>query len=82
MKLPSLVRFFPECPQAEGRRFDPEARARSLKRRNRFGGGFRHWNAGYGCSSGSSTLIEVQAALAIGRPVILCRPKNLGRRIC
>ena len=47
-----------ECPQAEGRRFDPEARARSLKRRNRL-------------VAALGTGTEVQAALAIGRPVIL-----------
>ena len=60
-----------ECPQAEGRRFDPEARARSLKRRNRLVAALGTGTLVMAARPGSSTLIEVQAALAIGRPVIL-----------
>ena len=60
-----------ECPQAEGRRFDPEARSRSLKRRNRLVAALGTGTLVMAAKPGSSTLIEVEAALKLGRPVIL-----------
>lgn len=59
-----------ECPQAEGRRFDADARAKSLRRRNRIVAALGTGTLVMAAKPGSSTLIEVQSALALGRPVI------------
>ncbi|MDO5530986.1 DNA-processing protein DprA [Sutterella sp.] len=60
-----------ECPQAEGRRFDPEERSRSLKRRNRLVAALGVGTLVMAARPGSSTLIEARAALALGRPVLI-----------
>ena len=60
-----------EVPQAEGRRFDPNERMRSLKRRNRIVAALGTGTLVMAAASGSSTLIEVDYALGLGRPVIL-----------
>lgn len=60
-----------EVPQAEGRRFDPNERMRSLRRRNRIVAALGTGTLVMAAASGSSTLIEVDYALGLGRPVIL-----------
>ncbi len=60
-----------EMPQAEGRRFDPNERMRSLRRRNRIVAALGTGTLVMAAASGSSTLIEVDYALGLGRPVIL-----------
>ena len=60
-----------EVPQAEGRRFDPNERMRSLRRRNRIVAALGTGTLVMAAVSGSSTLIEVDYALGLGRPVIL-----------
>lgn len=60
-----------EVPQAEGRRFDPNERIRSLRRRNRIVAALGTGTLVMAAASGSSTLIEVDYALGLGRPVIL-----------
>lgn len=60
-----------EVPQAEGRRFDPNERMRSLKRRNRIVAALGTGTLVMAAASGSSTLIEVDYALGLGCPVIL-----------
>lgn len=60
-----------EVPQAEGRRFDPNDRMRSLRRRNRIVAALGTGTLVMAAASGSSTLIEVDYALGLGRPVIL-----------
>lgn len=60
-----------ECPQAEGRRFDPQARARSLRRRNRLIAALGTGTLVMAARPDSGTLVEAAAALALGRPVIL-----------
>ncbi|WP_297610379.1 DNA-processing protein DprA [uncultured Sutterella sp.] len=60
-----------EAPQAEGRRFDPNERMRSLRRRNRIVAALGTGTLVMAAAPGSSTLIEVDYALGLGRPVIL-----------
>lgn len=60
-----------EAPQAEGRRFDPNERARSLKRRNRIVAALGTGTLVMAAAPGSSTLIEVDYCLGMRRPVIL-----------
>ena len=60
-----------EVPQAEGRRFDPNERMRSLRRRNRIVAALGTGTLVMAAASGASTLIEVDYALGLGRPVIL-----------
>lgn len=60
-----------EVPQAEGRRFDPNERMRFLRRRNRIVAALGTGTLVMAAASGSSTLIEVDYALGLGRPVIL-----------
>lgn len=60
-----------EVPQAEGRRFDPEERSRALKRRNRIVAALSVGTVVMAARPGSSTLIEMRAALNLGRPVLI-----------
>lgn len=60
-----------EAPQAEGRRFDPEERARSLRRRNRLVAALGTGTLVMAARPGSSTLVEVEAALELRRPVLI-----------
>lgn len=60
-----------EVPQAEGRRFDPEERSRALRRRNRIVAALGVGTVVMAARPGSSTLVEVRSALALGRPVLV-----------
>ncbi|MBE5692058.1 DNA-processing protein DprA [uncultured Sutterella sp.] len=60
-----------EAPQAEGRRFDPNERMRSLRHRNRIVAALGTGTLVMAAAPGSSTLIEVDYALGLRRPVIL-----------
>lgn len=60
-----------EVPQAEGRRFDPEERARALRRRNRIIAALGSGSVIMAARPGSSTLVEARFSLSLGHPVLL-----------
>lgn len=60
-----------EAPQAAGLDFTPEARTRSLHARNRLVAALGRGTLVMAAESGSSTLIEARAALALGKTVLI-----------
>lgn len=60
-----------EAPQVSGLNFTPEARTQSLHARNRLVAALGRGTLVMAVESGSSTLIEARAALALGKPVFI-----------
>ncbi|WP_120176776.1 DNA-processing protein DprA [Sutterella megalosphaeroides] len=60
-----------EAPQAAGLSFTPEARTASLHARNRLVAALGRGTLVMAAESGSSTLIEARAALALGKTVLI-----------
>lgn len=60
-----------EAPQLAGRRFSPEERAASLRRRNRLVAALGLGSLVMAARPGSSTLIEARRSLSLGHPVLI-----------
>lgn len=70
-KIRSTGLVLSEAPQLAGKRFSPEARAASLRRRNRLVAAIGLGSVVMAARPGSSTLVEAGHSLALGHPVLI-----------